>query len=77
LRWPPPDWRLSAGYSYERIFTACRLPQDALSDYLVMDQNVTDRSDPFLNQVLGILQERGWLTPPGYDFAVAPADETH
>jgi hypothetical protein len=42
--------------AYERIFTACRLVQDALSDYHVMDLNVADRSDPFLRQVLDILQ---------------------
>lgn len=42
--------------AYERIFTACRLVQDALSDYHVMDRNVTDRSDPFLGQVLDILR---------------------
>jgi hypothetical protein len=42
--------------AYERIFTACRLVQDALSDYRMMDRNVTDRSDPFLLQVLDILR---------------------
>lgn len=42
--------------AYERIFTPCRLVQGALSDYRVMDRNVTDRSDPFLRQVLDILR---------------------
>jgi hypothetical protein len=42
--------------AYERIFTACRLVQDALSDYQMMDRNVTDPSDPFLRQSLDILR---------------------
>jgi hypothetical protein len=42
--------------AYERMFVACRSAQDALNDYVMADRNATDRSDPFLRQVLDILR---------------------
>jgi len=42
--------------AYERMFAACRSTQDALNDYVSVDRNAADRSDPFLRQVLDILR---------------------
>jgi hypothetical protein len=46
--------------SYEQIFTTCRSMLDALNDYLIIDRNVDDRSDPFLIQLLEILRDRAY-----------------
>lgn len=59
--------------AYERIYVACRSVQDALSDYVLIDGNAADRSDPFLRQVLDILRtcayqycsEVDWRDNPG------------
>jgi hypothetical protein len=40
---------------YERIFVTARSAQDSLHDYAAIDGKVTDRSDPFLRQLLSIL----------------------
>jgi len=40
---------------YEQIFVTARSAQDSLHDYLAIDAKVTDRSDPFLRQLLAIL----------------------
>jgi len=42
--------------AYERMFAACRSAQDALNDYVLVERNADDRSDPFLRQVLDILR---------------------
>jgi hypothetical protein len=42
--------------AYERMFAACRSAQDALNDYVTVERNAADRSDPFLRQVLDILR---------------------
>ena len=40
---------------YERIFVTARSAQDALHAYVAIDGKATDRSDPFLRQLLSIL----------------------
>jgi hypothetical protein len=40
---------------YEKIFVAARSTQDALSDFRAIERRVSDRSDPFLRQLLAIL----------------------
>ena len=40
---------------YEQVFASARSAQDALRDYLAIERRVTDRSDPFLRQLLAIL----------------------
>jgi hypothetical protein len=43
--------------AYERIFVTCRSTLDALNDYVAVDKQVSDRSDPFLYQLLEILRD--------------------
>lgn len=43
--------------AYERIFVTCRSMLDALNDYVVVEKRVSDRSDPFLSQLLDILHD--------------------
>jgi hypothetical protein len=43
--------------AYERIFVTCRSTLDAFSDYMLVDKKVSDRSDPFLRQLLEILRD--------------------
>jgi hypothetical protein len=42
--------------AYEKMFSACRSVQDAMSDYVMVDSRAADRSDPFLRQVLDIFR---------------------
>ena len=43
--------------AYEQIFVTCRSTLDAFSDYVLVDKKVSDRSDPFLRQLLEILRD--------------------
>ena len=42
--------------AYERMLAACRSVLDALNDYVLVDKNAADRSDPFLRLVLDMLR---------------------
>jgi hypothetical protein len=42
---------------YERIFVAARSTLDAFRDYEAVDLRVSDRSDPFLRQLLAIVTD--------------------
>jgi hypothetical protein len=50
---------------YERIFVAARSTQDALRDYVSIEKRISDRSDPFLRQLLTIVAD--WA----YQYCVA------
>jgi hypothetical protein len=43
--------------AYERIFVTSRSVLDAFNDYEVINKRVTDKSDPFLHQLLDILND--------------------
>lgn len=45
---------------YEKIFVAARSAQDAFNDYKAIEQRVSDRSDPFLRQLLAIVAEASY-----------------
>jgi len=41
---------------YETIFASCRSVLDSINDYVVIEASATDRSDPFLFQLLDIVR---------------------
>jgi hypothetical protein len=45
---------------YERIFLTTRSVLDSLNDYVAVNRSVTNRSDPFLQQLLEILADRAY-----------------
>lgn len=45
---------------YEKIFVAARSTQDSLNDYRTIERRVSDRSDPFLRQLLAILADSSY-----------------
>lgn len=45
---------------YERIFVSARSVQDAMRDYRTVSGRVTDRSDPFLHQLLAIVSKSAY-----------------
>jgi len=45
---------------YERIFVSARSVQDAVRDYRTVSDRVTDRSDPFLRQLLAIVSKSAY-----------------